>query len=587
MTIKTTLAFVTTLALAGCMPGDEAGDGRDDGFPTGKADGAIEEGSPEARAVLALVNDRTVDFGELDDDAALNKRAARNIIDHRDGADEEPATDDDNPFETLDELDKVPYVGVKALGSLLDYAREKGLLGGGVAAIMSPQPEDTSHNARIVDLINAAEVSIDVAIYSFSQAGISSALDAAANRGVAVRFIFETARAKDRKLDGSDLLNSKSGRLEKKGIDVRWVNKIMHHKFLIVDGPRDDLSSAATAQVASGSANWNAGGARFDENTLFYSGQAEMALRMQREFNLMWHNSRDIVAAGEVFDFDASELEITDEMIANVDDPNVDVWFTSENFKVSNTTFRIDVRNHVSSRLVEAIENADESIVVASGHLRSRPVAEALMAKAAADPSVAIRVYLDAQEYLSETSHHFQVEDLEECLAEASTDTQERNCLSSGFLFGFLIGDGTGIDVRYKYYSFRWDHSYANQMHHKYMVVDGDELYTGSYNYSDNAEHKSFENVHAFRGEANQVLIDQYLANFEVVWETQRDTDALDDLLGQVDSGESFPIVFDAIALEHEEIRNLKSEMASACPAINSTEFRQNASSHRFCDPAN
>lgn len=42
--------------------------------------------------------------------------------------------------------------------------------------------------------------------------------------------------------------------------------------------------------------------------------------------------------------------------------------------------------------------DADESIWVGSGHLRSRPVAEALIAKRAADPMIDIRVYLDGQE---------------------------------------------------------------------------------------------------------------------------------------------------------------------------------------------
>ena len=35
----------------------------------------------------------------------------------------------------------------------------------------------------------------------------------------------------------------------------------------------------------------------------------------------------------------------------------------------------------------------------------------------------------------------------------------------------------------------------------------------------------------------------------------------------------------------HIEIRNLKSEIIDACPAVNTEEFRQNASAHRFCDP--
>jgi phosphatidylserine/phosphatidylglycerophosphate/cardiolipin synthase-like enzyme len=312
------------------------------------------------------------------------------------------------------------------------------------------------------------------------------------------------------------------------------------------------------------------------------TGNAELALRMQREFNLMWHNSRalDIVPAVQASN---SSLEITDAMLASVDDPNADVWMTSDNYSVSNETFKTDERDNVSSKMVEAIQNADESILVASGHLRSRPIAEALMARAEADPSLDIRVYLDGQEYISPFSHDLQVDDLEECLANASTDTQERNCLSKGFLFGYQVGETDGIDVRYKYYAYRWNHSYADQMHHKYIIVDGDELYTGSYNFSDNAEHSSMENVFAFKGAAYQPLIDSYVANFEAIWETKSDG-ALEELLAQVQSGSDFPIVFEPMALTHSQVRNLKSEIIDNCPDVNSSEYRSNPAAHRFCD---
>lgn len=81
-------------------------------------------------AVLALVNDLSVGFDELDIDARLNARAARNIIAHRDGADASPGTADDNLFDDIDELDDVSSVGPSALGALLDYATAQGIGGG-------------------------------------------------------------------------------------------------------------------------------------------------------------------------------------------------------------------------------------------------------------------------------------------------------------------------------------------------------------------------------------------------------------------------------------------------------------------------
>ena len=81
-------------------------------------------------AILALVNDLSVGFDELDIDARLNARAAGNIIEHRNGVDAIAGTADDNLFDDLAELDGVSHVGPSALGALLDYALAQGFADG-------------------------------------------------------------------------------------------------------------------------------------------------------------------------------------------------------------------------------------------------------------------------------------------------------------------------------------------------------------------------------------------------------------------------------------------------------------------------
>ncbi|MBT8495854.1 MAG: hypothetical protein KJO07_22615, partial [Deltaproteobacteria bacterium] len=76
-------------------------------------------------AILALVNDLSVDFEELDVDAGLNATAAANIIAHRDGPDGTPGTSDDDLFDDIDELDAVSHVGPAALEDLGNYAEGK------------------------------------------------------------------------------------------------------------------------------------------------------------------------------------------------------------------------------------------------------------------------------------------------------------------------------------------------------------------------------------------------------------------------------------------------------------------------------
>lgn len=581
------IALASLIAIVGCGGDDEPGDPENGAFASGKADGGIDPQSAEARAVLALVNDPAVGLATLDDDAKLNVKAASAIIEHRDGDDGEPETGDDDRFDDLAELDRVPFVGQSALNALLGYAIAHGYLeaddGRTTDVVFSPQVFANSHNARIAQLITGAQHTIDIAMYSFSDAGINSALAAAVARGVQVRFIFETA-SEDRKLTGSALTSSKSGRLETAGVDVRWVNKIMHHKFMLIDGARHDADAAETAMLVTGSGNWSGGAATiYDENTLFLGGHRELNLRMQREFDLLWEHSREL-ASNPAIVTEHSTLAITDDVVG--DDAGEEVFFTSANFRIQGQdTFVTEGRNEISDQLVAAIEGAQSSIHIASGHLRSRPVAEALMRKAADAPDVDIRVYLDGQEFISQSTHDAQVDDLEECLENAGTSQSKiRDCNDSGFLFGLIVGQ-SGIDVRYKYYAYRWDASYAVQMHHKYMIVDGDELWTGSYNLSDNAEHATFENMLHFSGPEFAELVADYESNFESMWETGRAEDLLGELRTQITTVATaqVPLVFAPMALTWAEVTALKSLLVVECPIVNSQDFRQNAPAHKTC----
>ncbi len=100
----------------------------------GKADTAgIVEGSQEALGVLKVANE--TDLATLKTPvnaggAGLDARAAENIVAYRIGDDGKPNTADDQLFDTLAELDAVPYVAASSFSQLLAYARVKGYVGG-------------------------------------------------------------------------------------------------------------------------------------------------------------------------------------------------------------------------------------------------------------------------------------------------------------------------------------------------------------------------------------------------------------------------------------------------------------------------
>ncbi len=572
------------LALTGCaLDAGESPDGIDDVgvVAGGKADGS--DYLPcELDAVVARLNagatlDELLGWG-------VHARAAQGLVARRDGADGTFGTADDRRFESIAEVDAVSWVGPVALRELVEGVRAGACASAsGVEVILSPRAYAESHLARMVELIDGSERSIDVAMYSYRDAAVMDALGRAVERGVRVRFLFQTATDDRRVATGGA-----SGQLEDLGIEVRYVNPIMHHKFAIFDGPRDDLAHATTGILATGSGNWsNSAATRYDENTLVVTGNAELNLRFQREFNHLWDHGRlftwnEAIAPVE-------HVAITDADL--VDDPTVDAVFTSANFTTSHSTrygptFSVERgRDEIADAWVAAIMSAERSIRIASGHLRSRPVVEALLAARQANPDLDVRIYLDGQEYISEYAHDLQETELEACLASAADDEAARqDCTDRGFLFAYLVHQAA-IPVRFKYYAYRWDHSYAPQMHHKYMVVDESILVTGSYNLSDNAEHATMENDVILRGEAHAATIAAYVDNFDALWVTGEEDGLYAPLLDQIQHGtDSFPIVFEPMALDWDQVTVLKEAIRVACPEINSAGFRANPAAHRSCD---
>ena len=94
--------------------------------PKSGSDVTLASDSPEASAILALLNDGATTVELLDQTVELDSRAAKAIVEHRDGADARPGTSDDDRFDSLHELDLVPYVGPVALGKLSTFAAAQG-----------------------------------------------------------------------------------------------------------------------------------------------------------------------------------------------------------------------------------------------------------------------------------------------------------------------------------------------------------------------------------------------------------------------------------------------------------------------------
>jgi len=171
--VKTTLT-IATLALAmmtsACGESDEL-DTRNGGFSQALT-------SLEEDGVLRFVNDCPTSLSVLDDDAALDARAATRIVSHRDGVDAICGTSDDALFWSMAELDAVPWVGNSALSKLLAHATSLGYVtddGEGVAGEYDGVAFSLAEAQGVLAIANGA---------SFEILDIDIGLDARAARAI-------------------------------------------------------------------------------------------------------------------------------------------------------------------------------------------------------------------------------------------------------------------------------------------------------------------------------------------------------------------------------------------------------------------
>ncbi len=150
------LLAMGTLLLGGCAA--RVGETGPEPSATSSERQSIVEGTPDARGVLGLVNDPATTLYVLDELVPLNRRAAENLIAHRDGPDGVRGTADDDPFDDVAEVDAVPQVGPAAMASLLAYAEAHGYVpsGGDLLGVFDNVAFTVDEATATLALVNSA-----------------------------------------------------------------------------------------------------------------------------------------------------------------------------------------------------------------------------------------------------------------------------------------------------------------------------------------------------------------------------------------------------------------------------------------------
>ncbi len=136
---------------------------------------------------------------------------------------------------------------------------------------LGPGTESSLVLQKVIESMDSAVSSIDVAVYNLSLEAVEQALIRAHKRGVTVRVAVE-----------SEGLNSTAAALKKAGIRVvdDRANSLMHNKFIIIDN----------SQVWTGSANLTGSSFSNDRNNLLHFSSQDLAAQYTREMDAMYQD---------------------------------------------------------------------------------------------------------------------------------------------------------------------------------------------------------------------------------------------------------------------------------------------------------
>ena len=312
--------------------------------------------------------------------------------------------------------------------------------------------------ASLVAAIDKTERTLLLSIYDLRLSGVVGALLRAKARGVDVRLVYDESHAGPAALGGP---SAEYQALVEGGVPVRILKGggffgIMHNKFAVFDGEL----------LATGSFNWTAAADEKNFENAIFRSDAALAAGFTRYWNWMWELAREPASAN------AEASRAGADLGPPPADPLKPVAFAGGAYP----RYAFSPRGGIEDLLVDALGRAQRTIDVAIFSLYSQRVADALIAAQAR--GVAVRVAADASQ--SRRSQPVLA------LAEAGVVLR----LSSG-------RGGKGF------------------LHHKYALIDGALLMTGSYNFSQNAELYNFENV-LFTAAPGEVAA--YGGEFAAVW---------------------------------------------------------------------
>jgi len=215
----------------------------------------------------------------------------------------------------------------------------------------------------IVNSIEDASFSIDIAMYNINLWSIRNALIEAYQRGIQIRIVVES----------ENLDNDVPRELRSAGIPVIGDRRegLMHNKFMIIDGN----------EVWTGSANFTLGSFYYDKNNLVHFNSVEIAQDYTTEFDEMF--DRNMFGSDMVPDTPFPMVILGDDL--------VEIYFSPD--------------DHVASRMISLIDQAKESIYFMAYSFTSNALGSAIVERIKS--GVYVEGIMDQSQVLSNTGTEY------------------------------------------------------------------------------------------------------------------------------------------------------------------------------------
>lgn len=325
----------------------------------------------------------------------------------------------------------------------------------------------------IVNAIQNAKNSIDIAAFVLTSDDIFSALIDSHNRGVVIRVVID---AKSANMNGSDVQA-----LLDQNIPVKLNSefKIMHNKYIVID----------KESVQTGSFNYSANAdKRNAENALFLNNQPDIAKLYTDNFENLYANSKDIRSFYEIQEQSDSPWGriLREPLFSNKDLLQKQNNFNSFQLKkgvvdvaFSNACNYIPSSPSAKKLILQVIKNAKNNIYMAAYDFSDPDILDAL------------------QESQKKGVHLNIVLDYKDNVNNSAVDTLRR------------LGSNVYLNKKFSI------------MHNKYIIADNNTLELGSFNYTTSAEKEQCNNILVFYDQS--ILINQYMDDWNMLYQTSMD----------------------------------------------------------------